>query len=90
MNHVITIGAVEMITPALGNVVNEIVVAAPNLQGNIYPWWSVVAAYLDSAPTTVANPGPIQTGWVAFGDSYTSGIGAGRKSTRSITEQDLI
>lgn len=81
LDHVIAIGAVEMVTPAVGNIVNNIVMATSNLQGNIYPWWSVVAKYLDSTAAINTNtiPAPVKVGWVAFGDSYAAGIGTGCK-----------
>lgn len=79
MKHVITIGAVEMISPSINNEHNEIVIATSNLQGSQYPWWSVVGTYLDSSYyiDVTATPPPVRNGWVAFGDSYAAGIGAG-------------
>jgi glucan 1,3-beta-glucosidase len=88
LSNVVTIGAVEMITPAQGNTVNEIVIATNNTQGNQYPWWSVVATYEDSTANinTTTAPVVIKTGWVAFGDSYAAGIGAGSKSKATYAE----
>lgn len=79
MKHVITIGAVEMISPSINNEHNEIVMATSNLQGSQYPWRSVVGTYLDSSYyiDVTATPPPVRNGWVAFGDSYAAGIGAG-------------
>lgn len=79
LKHVITIGAVEMISPSINNEHNEIVMATSNLQGSQYPWWSVVGTYLDSSYfiDETATPPPVRNGWVAFGDSYAAGIGAG-------------
>ncbi|KAH7071790.1 LysM domain-containing protein [Paraphoma chrysanthemicola] len=75
-----TIGAREMVTPAISEGTNLIRYAKDHLQATVYPWWATVATYGefggDDLDTTVEGY-PIKEGWVAFGDSYAAGIGAG-------------
>ena len=79
LNHIITIGAVEIITPAISNTNNEILYASDHIQALEYPWWTAVATYFDSFSAFDVSAGtiPVKNGWVAFGDSYGAGIGAG-------------
>ena len=74
-NHIITIGSVEVVTPAISNSNNEIIYAANVTQALVYPWWTAIASYLDSAST--ADNCPVCSGFVAWGDSFSSGVGAG-------------
>ncbi|RFU26255.1 hypothetical protein B7463_g10093, partial [Scytalidium lignicola] len=76
-NHIITISSVEVVTPAISNDVNNIVYATNVTQAPEYPWWTAIAVYLDSTENP-ANNMPICTGFAAFGESYSSGIGAGQ------------
>lgn len=79
LNHLVTIGSVEVVTPAISNTYNDIIYAVDHLQATGYPWWTTIATYLDSSPPIQpkVSPSPVKTGWVAFGDSYAAGIGAG-------------
>ncbi|KAL2017482.1 hypothetical protein VTK56DRAFT_2078 [Thermocarpiscus australiensis] len=79
LNHVVTIGAVEVITPAISNTQNTILYASDHVQALEYPWWTAVAFYGDSIGQLdpSVNPSPVKNGWVSFGDSYAAGIGAG-------------
>ncbi|KAH8803500.1 pectate lyase superfamily protein-domain-containing protein [Xylogone sp. PMI_703] len=75
--NLITIGAVEMVSP-FGAITLSSILAALNMDANGHPWWSVIGAYLDqcaSSPTLTFDA--ITTGWVSFGDSFSSGPGAG-------------
>lgn len=78
-NHIVTIGSVEVVTPGISNQNNEIIYADNHLQATQYPWWTTIATYLDSSASIAAysTPSPVKNGWVAFGDSYAAGIGAG-------------
>ncbi|KAL6702737.1 hypothetical protein ACN47E_000971 [Coniothyrium glycines] len=75
-----TIGAREMVTPAISEDTNLIRYAKDHLQATVYPWWATIATYgefgRDDLDTTVEGY-PIKEGWVAFGDSYAAGVGAG-------------
>ncbi|KAH8744127.1 LysM domain-containing protein [Diaporthe sp. PMI_573] len=75
-----TIGAREIVTPAISESTNVIKYAQDHLQATGYPWWATVATYgTNHEDIDIATPGyPVQEGWVAFGDSYTAGIGAGK------------
>jgi hypothetical protein len=79
-NQLTTIGSVEVLTPAISNVWNDIKYSADHLQATGYPWWATIATYLESSDaidlTTASFP--VNEGWVAFGDSYAAGIGAGK------------
>ena len=79
LNHLVTIGAVETLTPAISNRYNEIKYTADHLQATGYPWWTTISTYLDSSGSINASvsPFPVKQGWVSFGDSYAAGIGAG-------------
>ena len=75
-NHIVTIGSVEVVTPAISNSENEIIYATAVTQALVYPWWAAIAVYLDSVATP-ANNMPHKTGFVSFGESYASVIGTG-------------
>lgn len=79
-NHLVTIGSVEVLTPAISNVWNDIKYSADHLQATGYPWWATIATYLESSDAVdlTTAPFPVREGWVAFGDSYAAGIGAGK------------
>lgn len=76
-NHIVTIGSVEVVTPAISNQNNDIIYATNVTQALVYPWWTAIAAYLDSIASPAAAA-PIKDGWVSFGESYASGIGSGQ------------
>lgn len=76
-NHIVTIGSIEVATPAISNLNNEIVYATQVTQALEYPWWTAIAAYLDSIATPAVNH-PVNTGWAAFGESFSSGLGSGK------------
>lgn len=80
ISQLVTIGAVEAITPAISNRYNRIVYAEDSLEATGYPWWVGVTTYLDSVAriNVTQDPYPIKDGWVSFGDSYAAGIGAGK------------
>lgn len=48
LNHTVTIGSVEILTPAISNTYNDILLAADYLQATGYPWWT------PSPPTSTA------------------------------------
>lgn len=75
-----TIGAREILTPAIGEGTNLIRYAKDHLQATVYPWWATIATYgqFGNDPNSFAEEYPIKEGWVAFGDSYAAGIGAGK------------
>ncbi|KAM3474430.1 hypothetical protein MY5147_004285 [Beauveria neobassiana] len=79
ISHLVTVGSVEVVTPAISNQYNRIIYAEDTLEATAYPWWTAIASYLDSNDKiNVTNkPYPIREGWVSFGDSYAAGIGAG-------------
>ncbi|PMB67896.1 putative glucan endo-1,3-beta-glucosidase [Beauveria bassiana] len=79
ISHLVTVGSVEVVTPAISNRYNRIIYAEDTLEATAYPWWTAIASYLDSNDKiNVTNkPYPIREGWVSFGDSYAAGIGAG-------------
>ncbi|KAM3446251.1 hypothetical protein MY3296_009850 [Beauveria thailandica] len=79
ISHLITIGSVEVVTPAFSNDYNRIIYVDDTLQATVYPWWTAIASYLDSSAkiNITGHDYPIKKGWVAFGDSYAAGIGAG-------------
>ncbi|ATY64012.1 LysM domain protein [Cordyceps militaris] len=79
ISHLITIGSVEVVTPAISNYYNRIIYVDDALEASAYPWWTAVASYLDSSDKINITSGayPIKKGWVSFGDSYAAGIGAG-------------
>ena len=80
-NHLNTIGSIETLTPAISNKYNEIKYAKDHLQATGYPWWATIGTYAESLDPVDTNtePFPIREGWVAFGDSYAAGIGAGNR-----------
>ncbi|OAA34929.1 LysM domain protein [Beauveria brongniartii RCEF 3172] len=79
ISHLITIGSVEVVTPAFSNDYNRIIYVDDTLEATVYPWWTAMASYLDSSAkiNITGHDYPIKKGWVAFGDSYAAGIGAG-------------
>jgi hypothetical protein len=77
--HITAVGAREIITPAITESNNLIRYAKAHLQATVYPWWGIIATYSTTyedinAPTLKFL---VRRGWVAFGDSYAAGIGAG-------------
>ncbi|KAH7409504.1 pectate lyase superfamily protein-domain-containing protein [Cadophora sp. MPI-SDFR-AT-0126] len=66
--NLITIGAVEMISP-FGTTAIPAILSADNMDATTQPWWSVIGVYLNE---------------VAFGDSFASGPGAGELYDDSI------
>ncbi|KAK6537192.1 hypothetical protein TWF694_011389 [Orbilia ellipsospora] len=82
LNHLITIGSVQMIEPGLRDKYNFIRYATNYTQAVGYPWWSIIGSYLDFIepidPLTVQNHVNPVGGWTAFGDSYAAGIGTGK------------
>jgi hypothetical protein len=74
------IGAREIMTPAISEGTNLIRYTKDHLQATVYPWWATIATYgeFGGAEIDLTTAGyPINEGWVAFGDSYAAGIGAG-------------
>lgn len=80
LSHLVTIGSVEVVTPAISNLYNDIIYAENSLEATGFPWWTTVGSYLDSniKINVTDRPYPIKKGWVSFGDSYAAGIGAGK------------
>lgn len=77
--HIVTIGSVEIITPAISNKENGIIYADDALEATGFPWWTTIASYFGNTAPVNHNtrPFPISNGWVAFGDSFAAGIGTG-------------
>lgn len=78
-NHIVIIGANEVTTPAISEQVNSIEYTKDNPQATACPWWTTTATYFENAYDLDPTNGsfPIKKVWVAFGDSYAVGIGAG-------------
>jgi hypothetical protein len=86
ITDITTIGAREIVTPAISESINLIRYAKDYLQGTAYPSWAAIATYgnYEDIEINTIDP-PIREGWVAFGDSYAAGIGAGMRLDTSDT-----
>jgi hypothetical protein len=80
ITDITTIGAREIVTPAISESINFIRYAKDYLQGTAYPSWAAIATYGNYEDIEVGTlDAPVREGWVAFGDSYAAGIGAGMR-----------